>query len=582
MSFGYSKYSFQPLNDYSSQYFFGRNKTPNLQKTTFQEDKDYAESLINTRLNRLNQDKKNYYNNNYNYNYNYNNEPQIQGQPTSNLAQRGFDIMRSFEPIHVPVEIPGNGIPITNVPRYELGGPVFEKQKGIKQKLQNKKITDILLALNFLGYIPRRTRPIQIFEDPEPDVVLPPKPRVPTPPPIIVIKKKKKKAKKIKKPFSKRNWWRLLKDFINVFIFFSTGRKYSTLYAKERNLLIESRTKNLVQEIALIKDWLISIEEPFWNEFRVFEDLDLSFSNNDSQNKIKSQSLKIIVIIKKFMENLISKTTKLTDIPDRIQEIIYEYIRERGFFPKQYLTTFQTNRIDFEFFGGTRNINSTRAGMILAYLIICGVLVQQILLHIKDVFKEFKKNKKVENSAKYVGSIIHYLTRDTFISSPQVVKSCLGLFNYYRNYHIYSSQIEKQEDSFRGMLTLEGTENDDEYAEFLVPEETITQFWNMNPAFIETYSKFIFSWAKKLAKIIKLKYSRNDRNLLPRKRLARPPNKTIKRRESSDEEDIKETKKKVISNNNINKNDKSIKDKKGESKKDKEESEEEEEEEDDE
>ena len=326
---------------------------------------------------------------------------------------------------------------------------------------------------------------------------------------------------------------------------------------------------------------MISIEEPFWNEFRVFEDLDLSFSNNDSQNKIKSQSLKIIVIIKKFMENLISKTTKLTDIPDRIQEIIYEYIRERGFFPKQYLTTFQTNRIDFEFFGGTRNINSTRAGMILAYLIICGVLVQQILLHIKDVFKEFKKNKKVENSAKYVGSIIHYLTRDTFISSPQVVKSCLGLFNYYRNYHIYSSQIEKQEDSFRGMLTLEGTENDDEYAEFLVPEETITQFWNMNPAFVETYSKFIFSWAKKLAKIIKLKYSRNDRNLLPRKRLARPPNKTIKRRESSDEEDIKETKKKVISNNNINKNDKSIKDKKGESKKDKEESEEEEEEEED-
>ena len=576
MSFGYSKYSFQPLNDYSSQYFFGRNKTPNLQKTTFKEDKDYVESLINTRLNRLNQDRKNYYNNNNNYINNYN--PQFQVQQTSNLAQRGFDIMRSFEPIHVPVEIPGNGIPITNVPRYELGGPVFEKQKGIKQKLQNKKITDILLALNFLGYIPRPTKQIEIFEDPEPDVVVPSKPRVPTPP-VIVIKKKKKKVKKIKKPFSKRNWWRLLKDFINVFIFFSTGRKYSTLYAKERNLLIESRTKNLGQEIGLIKDWLISIEEPFWNEFRVFEDLDLSFSNKDSQNKIKSQSLKIIVIIKKFMENLISKTTKLTDIPDRIQEIIYEYIRERGFFPKQYLTTFQTNRIDFEFFGGTRNINSTRAGMILAYLIICGVLVQQILLHIKDVFKEFKKNKNVENSAKYIGSIIHYLTRDTFISSPQVVKSCLGLFNYYRNYHIYSAQIEKQEDSFRGMLTLEGTENDDEYAEFLVPEENITQFWNMNPAFVETYCKFIFSWAKKLAKIIKLKYSRNDRNLLPRKRLARPPNKTIKRRESSDEEDEKEIKKKVNSINNNN-NNKKNEDKKVENKNDEEEYEEEEEEDD--
>ena len=580
MSFGYSKYSFQPLNDYNSEYFYGRHKTPNLDKTSFKEDKEFVESLINTRLNRLNQDKKNYYNNNYNYNYNNTLEPPPQGFQTSNLAKRGYNIMnsRSFEPIHVPVEIPGNGIPVTNVPRYEFGGPVFEKQKGIKQRLQNKKITDILLALNFLGYIPKPTRPVQTFEDPEPDVILPPKPRVPTPPAPIIIKKKKKKVKKMKKPFSKRNWWRLLKDFINLFIFFSTGRKYSTLYAKERNLLIESRTKNLVQEIALIKDWLISIEEPFFNEFRVFEDLDLSFSNKDSQNKIKNQSLKIIVIIKKFMENLISKTTKLSDIPDRIQEIIYEYIRERGFFPKSYLTTFQTNRIDFEFFGGTRNVNTTRAGMILAYLIICGVLVQQILLHMKEVFKEFKKNKKVDTSAKYVGSIIHYLTRDTFIQSPRVVKSCLGLFNYYRNYHIYSAQIEKQEDSFRGMLTLEGTENDDEYAEFLIPEENITQFWHLNTAFVETFTKFISSWAKKLAKIIKLKYSRNDRNLLPRKRLTRPPNKTIKRRESSDEEDEKDKKKEI----KINKKEQNKKseDKKEDDKIETEEEEEEEEEED--
>ena len=190
MSFGYSKYSFQPLNNYTQEYLYGRKMTPDLKKTTFKEDKDYAESLINTRLNRLNQDKKNHYN--YNNNYNYGSPPQ--NPQSSNLAKLGYNIMntRSFEPIHVPVEIPGNGIPITNVPRYELGGPVFDKQKGIYKKLQNKKITDILLALNFLGYIPKPTRQVEKFEDPEPDVVVPPKPRVPTPP-VIIIKKKKKK-----------------------------------------------------------------------------------------------------------------------------------------------------------------------------------------------------------------------------------------------------------------------------------------------------------------------------------------------------------------------------------------------------
>ena len=67
MSFGYSKYSFDPLNNYSNEYLYGRKMTPNLQKTTFKEDKDYVESLINTRLNRLTQQKKNYYNNDYNF-----------------------------------------------------------------------------------------------------------------------------------------------------------------------------------------------------------------------------------------------------------------------------------------------------------------------------------------------------------------------------------------------------------------------------------------------------------------------------------------------------------------------------------
>ena len=171
-------------------------------------------------------------------------------------------------------------------------------------------------------------------------------------------------------------------------------------------------------------------------------------------------------MIKKFMENIIAKTTKLIDIPDKIQEIIYEFIKERAFFPKNYLTTFQTNRMDLEFYGNTRNASPSRAGMISAYLLICGVLVQQILLHMRDTFKEFKKFPNVDISGKYVGSIIHYLTRDTFISLPKTVSTCIGLFNYYRNYHIYNEQIEKQEDSFKGMLTLEGTENEDDYVEY--------------------------------------------------------------------------------------------------------------------
>ena len=72
----------------------------------------------------------------------------------------------------------------------------------------------MLLALNFLGYIPKPNRQVEEFPDPEPDVEIPPKPRVPSPPTIIIKKKKKKKKEKMKKPPSKRNWWRLCKEFI--------------------------------------------------------------------------------------------------------------------------------------------------------------------------------------------------------------------------------------------------------------------------------------------------------------------------------------------------------------------------------
>ena len=57
------------------------------------------------------------------------------------------------------------------------------------------------------------------------------------------------------------------------------------------------------------------MEQPFWNEFKVFKDLNLSFKNTNSKNKIKKETQKIKAIIQKFIENLINKTQKLTEIP---------------------------------------------------------------------------------------------------------------------------------------------------------------------------------------------------------------------------------------------------------------------------
>ena len=65
--------------------------------------------------------------------------------------------------------------------------------------------------------------------------------------------------------------------------------------------------------------------------------------------------------------------------------------KNKGYFAKKYLSTYQINRVDYNFYGGTKKLNGDQAGMLLALLIISGITVQQIMLHMKDCFVEFKK-----------------------------------------------------------------------------------------------------------------------------------------------------------------------------------------------
>ena len=506
--------------------------------TNFHQNNLLANSLLNNSLDKLNYEKEilgkirnpylppvppHYHNHNHSY---------------SHLAGCGHHIMQPNYyyydisiPIYHPLEIPKMCTPVAP-PRYTSGGPVKEKHCSHKNNAM-----DILLLLTQIGQIP-----------PQPE-----KPKEKSKPPTPKTPPKEKKPKRGKRHFEEvkreekipptikppprprrgigRDWWKLCRNFVNCYLFWGTAFKYSTIYRKMRENDIKERTKAIVQEIAILKDWLIAIEEPFWNEFKIFEDLNVAFKNSDAKNKIKKQSQKIIAIIKKFMENLITRSSKLSDIPTKVQRILYEFIKERAYYPKKYLSTYQINRIDFEFYGGARQITVPQGGMILSYLLICGICVQQILLHMKDVFIEFTKFPYIDISGKYIGSIMHYLTRDTFMYDPGLVRDILALFNHYRNYHLYNEQIEKQTDIFSGNIMMQDTENEDEYSEYLINENDISEFWNLNPKFVETYKNFIYAWSLKLAKAIKLKFEKEDPNPLPRQRLDPPPIKRVEKPE---------------------------------------------------
>ena len=339
-------------------------------------------------------------------------------------------------------------------------------------------------------------------------------------------KKQIKKIRKLRINKKKKmiDWWKLAKDFTELFVYYKTAMKYSK-NRKIRNKRINERKKIIGNELLILKDWIISIEQPFWNEFKVFKNLNLSFKHSNSKIKKEKEIQKIIAIIKKYMENLILKTEKLKDIPLRIQKILYNFLKERNYFPKLFLSTNQVNRLDFHFYGFTRMMNESQRSMLLSFLLINGVKVQQILLHIGEHFPEFKNLKDINTSAKIIGSIIHYLTKDTYSNNPNMIKNFFALLNYYKNYHLNNNEINNCEDIFGDDMIYKDY---DEFTKYLIDKSDLSEFWDFNKKFVETYQEFIYGWGVKLSNLIINKFAQKDPDLKPRKRLKRPPDKTIK------------------------------------------------------
>ena len=69
------------------------------------------------------------------------------------------------------------------------------------------------------------------------------------------------------------------------------AKKYSIQYCQIRNNFIESRTHSFDEEISLLKEWVLTLEEPCWEEFEIFIDENRSFEKGDSKNKIRRESL---------------------------------------------------------------------------------------------------------------------------------------------------------------------------------------------------------------------------------------------------------------------------------------------------
>ena len=364
------------------------------------------------------------------------------------------------------------------LPLIQIGSPMVPPEKN----------DDIGLAglIALLMMMRKKPEAAQIVQAP---IIAP---KIPTP---IIPKKKTPIIRQ------KKDWWRYIRKFCNIHKFYTISNIYGK-FSGVRNQLIKNYGKQIYTDMDSLKSWLIQSQKSFFDEFKVFPDMNLQFSNQSGNLKISEQSQKIMAILSIFLNNLLANSANVNLVPEKIQKIIYTYIRNRAYFPKGFLSTFEINRFDFNFYGGTKNNTDHMIGMLVALLIVSRAFVHQILLHPIDLFEEFKKFPYIQVNCKYVGSILHYITREAFKTNPPMTKEILALYNYYRNYHIYNSEIEKETDYFNNNIVYKDT---DELSEDLVAEDSISKFFEENAKWCNTYKKHLFQWAATIGKFIKNK-----------------------------------------------------------------------------
>ena len=197
----------------------------------------------------------------------------------------------------------------------------------------------------------------------------------------------------------------------------------------------------------------------------------------------------------------------MEQIPEEVQKIIYRFIKKKTYFPKYYLTFFEINRLNFDFYGSCLNNSLEQSAMILSYLLISSITVQQIFLNIQFIFKQLESYDNISLWAKYLGSIMYYLSRKTFINKLKIKNyNYLNLFNYYRCYHIRNEIIDK-ENNIEILLGIKESnineKNDKEICtQFLIDKKIIDNYLKNNSETIETFSNILFEWSMNLSKFI--------------------------------------------------------------------------------
>jgi len=304
-----------------------------------------------------------------------------------------------------------------------------------------------------------------------------------------------------------KKWLKLLQHFVKIYNFFSILKKYTKRIKKIRENKIKVMEDFIIDEVYVLRNWMLDIQGKYWKNLTKLKKFNRTFTEFDDIDQIMNDSKILNKLINIYFSNLKNKTNDMEQIPEEVQKIIYRFIKKKTYFPKNYLTFFEINRLNFDFYGSCLNNSLEQSAMILSYLLISSITVQQIFLNIQFIFKKLESYDNISLWAKYLGSIMYYLSRNTFINKLKIKNyNYFNLFNYYRCYHIRNDIIDK-ENNIEILLGIKkgnaNEKNDKEICtQFLIDKKIIDNYLKNNSETVETFSNILYEWSMNLSKFI--------------------------------------------------------------------------------
>lgn len=291
-----------------------------------------------------------------------------------------------------------------------------------------------------------------------------------------------------------KNNWKKVKLFCKVALFYFIVYKMGNNRNKKLGIFY-NRDRTKESDYLIIKSFLLQEMKLFFDEFTLLNLKDeLLLFNNEADEIKKLESFnKINSLLKTFIKCLIDKTLVLATatLPKKLLYVLYTYVTDKFYYHQTFLSTFEINRLEFNFYGEVKKFSKPQRGMIISFLLINKIFVQEVLLRPNKVFLHVREEIAV-NNLYIIGSVIHYLVRDSFRRNPVYVKDKLNLANYYRNYHldnytIYQTAMDKfDSDKDFGNLFEVKTK--------LIDERELSIYFNENRLYVEQLKDDIFNW----------------------------------------------------------------------------------------